>query len=346
MELDARKEQILQAIIQDYITSAEPVGSKTLVRKYDLHVSAATIRKEMSELESLGYLQQPHTSAGRVPSLKGYRFYVDCLLQPTKISDEEKTFVENWFRHKVDSVDQMFQSTAKLLAKITHNVTLVLAAEAVHAKLKYIRFLPLDAQRAIMLVVADNGQVEHSLYKKPAGVDLDDLNAVAQKLTNYLSGLPMDRIDEKVINAFHGNIVDDAQLYRQAFQAIGQAFRKKQQLYRGGTLELLHKPEFRDVDKAQSLFRLLDEQDVVASILEDAGEDKPVTVRIGKEARLSPIDDCSIIEATFSDHEVVLGKLAVLGPARMEYAKIIGLLDFMKQHVTHMLAQYHEKTRQ
>lgn len=344
MELDARKQKILQAIIQDYITSAEPVGSKTLADKYDLRVSAATIRKEMSDLESLGYLQQPHTSAGRVPSLKGYRFYVDCLLQPKEISDAEKQFVENWFRHKVSSVDQMFQSTAKLLARITHNVTLVLAAEDLDAKLKYIRFLPLDSRRAIMIVVTDTGRVENCLYAKPDGVDLDDLNVIAQKLTNYLSGMPMDRIDEKVINAFHGSVVDDVELYRRAFKAIGRAFRKKQQVYQGGALELLHKPEFRDMEKAQSLLSLLEEKDVVASILHDEGEDKPVTVRIGKETRLSPLDDCSIIEATFRDQHVVLGKLAVLGPARMEYAKIIGLLDFMKQHVVQMLAQYHEDT--
>ena len=123
---------------------------------------------------------------------------------------------------------------------------------------------------------------------------------------------------------------------------MGQALHKGQQFYKGGTMELLNKPEFKDVDKAKSLFTMLEEQDVVANILHDEGEGEAVTVRIGKEAKLSPINDCSIIEATFTDHDVVLGKLAVLGPARMEYAKIIGLLDFMKQHVTHMLAHYHD----
>ena len=342
MDLDARKQKILQAIIQDYIASAEPVGSRTIARKYDLGVSAATIRNEMFDLEMMGYLEQPHTSAGRIPSLKGYRFYVDCLLEPTKITDAEKQFVCAWFQDKVSSVDQIFQSTAKVLARITHNVTLVMASQRLNSKLKYIRFLPLDERRAIMIVVTDTGQVENCLYPRPAGASLDDLNIIAQRLTNYLAGMAMDHIDEKTIEAFHETIVDDVELYRLAFRSMGQALHKGQQFYKGGTMELLNKPEFKDVDKAKSLFTMLEEQDVVANILHDEGEGEAVTVRIGEEAKLSPINDCSIIEATFTDHDVVLGKLAVLGPARMEYAKIIGLLDFMKQHVTHMLAHYHD----
>lgn len=290
----------------------------------------------------MGYLEQPHTSAGRIPSLKGYRFYVDCLLEPTKITDAEKQFVCAWFQDKVSSVDQIFQSTAKVLARITHNVTLVMASQRLNSKLKYIRFLPLDERRAIMIVVTDTGQVENCLYPRPAGASLDDLNIIAQRLTNYLAGMAMDHIDEKTIEAFHETIVDDVELYRLAFRSMGQALHKGQQFYKGGTMELLNKPEFKDVDKAKSLFTMLEEQDVVANILHDEGEGEAVTVRIGEEAKLSPINDCSIIEATFTDHDVVLGKLAVLGPARMEYAKIIGLLDFMKQHVTHMLAHYHD----
>ena len=342
MDLDARKQKILQAIIQDYISSAEPVGSRTIARKYDLGVSAATIRNEMFDLEMMGYLEQPHTSSGRIPSLKGYRFYVDCLLEPTKITDAEKQFVRAWFQDKVSSVDQIFQSTAKVLARITHNVTLVMASQRLNSKLKYIRFLPLDERRAIMIVVTDTGQVENCLYPRPAGASLDDLNIIAQRLTNYLAGMAIDHIDEKAIEAFHETIVDDVELYRLAFRSMGRAFHKGQQFYKGGTMELLNKPEFKDVDKAKSLFTMLEEQDVVANILHDEGEGEAVTVRIGEEAKLSPINDCSIIEATFTDHDVVLGKLAVLGPARMEYAKIIGLLDFMKQHVTHMLAHYHD----
>lgn len=346
MDLDERKQKILQAIIQDYITSAEPVGSRTIARKYNLGVSAATIRNEMFDLEEMGYLQQPHTSAGRVPSIKGYRFYVDCLIQPTKITDQEKQFVQTWFRDKMNDVDQIFQSTAKILAKITHNVTLVMMSQQLSSKLKYIRFLPLDHRRSIMIVVTDSGQIENCIYVKPDGVDLDELNVIAQKLTYYLAGLPMNQINLDTLEKFHESIVDDVELYRLAFRSMHKAFRKEQQFYKGGTMELLNKPEFKDVDKAKSLFTMLEEQDIVTNLLydDDGNSNEAVTVRIGEEAKLSPINDCSIIEATFKTNDVVLGKIAVLGPTRMEYSKIIGLLDFMKHHVTNILEHYHDDT--
>ena len=240
MDLDERKQKILQAIIQDYITSAEPVGSRTIARKYNLGVSAATIRNEMFDLEMLGYLEQPHTSAGRIPSIKGYRFYVDCLLEPTQISEEEKRFVQSWFHDKMNNVDQIFQSTAKVLSKITHNVTLVMAAQQVSSKLKYIRFLPLDFRRAIMIVVTDSGQIENCIFPKPEDTDVDELNVIAEKLTHYLAGLPVSRINMEMLEQFHESIVGDLELYRLAFRPIHQAFRREQQLYKGGALGLLN----------------------------------------------------------------------------------------------------------
>lgn len=343
MELNNRKQKILQAIIQDYITSAEPIGSRTIARKYDLGVGAATIRNEMFDLEMMGYLEKPHTSAGRIPSIKGYRFYVDCLLEPALLSKEEKEFVRSWFIGKMDDVDQIFQSTAKLLSTITHNVSLVMASQQPTSLLEYIRFLPLDNRRVIMLVVTDSGQVESCTYLKPDGVDIDELNVIAEKLTHYLSGTPLAAIDMELLNTFHGNIVDDVELYRMAFQAVHKSLRRHQ-LYKGGTIELLNKPEFQDVDKAKSIFSMLEERDAVIDLLYDENSTgQSVTVRIGEETRLAPISDCSIIEATFKANDMVLGKVAVLGPTRMEYAKIIGLLDFMKEHVTSILEHYHKE---
>ena len=149
MELDERKQKILEAVIQDYITSAEPVGSRTIARKYDLGVSAATIRNEMFDLETMGYLEQPHTSAGRTPSAKGYRFYVDCLLQPSKITKDDKRLVQTWLGDRADNADQLFRSTAQVLAKITHNVSFVVTSGQSGARLKYVRFF-LRAQGCVI----------------------------------------------------------------------------------------------------------------------------------------------------------------------------------------------------
>ena len=224
-------------------------------------------------------------------------------------------------------------------------MTLVMASQQISSKLKYIRFLPLDYRRAIMIVVTDSGQIENCIYHKPEDVDVDELNVIAEKLTHYLAGIPVDKIDAEMVEQFHEPIVGDMELYRLAFRSIQQAFRKEHQVYKGGAMELLNKPEFKDVSKAKNIFKMLEEQDAMISLLYDDGakHDQMVTVRIGDEAKLTPLQDCSIIEATFKANDVVLGKIAVLGPTRMEYAKIIGLLDFMKQHVTHILEHYHDK---
>lgn len=343
MELNERKQRILNAVIQDYITSAEPVGSRTIARKYDLGVSAATIRNEMFDLELMGYLEQPHTSAGRTPSAKGYRFYVDCLLRPAEITKDDRRLIRAWLNDKMDDVDQIFQSTAKVLSKMTHNVTLVIASRQLGAKLKYIRFMPLDDRRAIMLIVADTGQVENSIYNKPVDVDVDELNILAEKLTYCLAGTPLEKITTDLLDRFRNDVVGDLDLYRTAFRSLHRAFRK-QQLYQGGTMELLNVPEFRNVDKARSLFGILEEREKVFDLLsnDDEEDENPVVVRIGDEHSPVPLNDCSIIEATFRGNDEVLGKIAVLGPTRMEYAKIIGLLDFMKEHMIQVLAHYHD----
>lgn len=342
LTLNERKKRILQAIIQDYITSAEPVGSRTIARKYDLGVGAATIRNEMFDLEMLGFLEQPHTSAGRIPSVKGYRFYVDCLLEPTAVAPAERKMVEEWFHYKVSGVDQIFQSMAKVLAQMTHNAIFVMASQQVQAKLKYVRFLPLDDRRAIMIVVTDSGHIENCLFDRPEGVSLDELNHIAERLTCCLAGKALGQMDVDFLNRFRETVVDDLELYRTAFQTLHRAFQREHQVYKGGTLELFDKPEFKDVHKAKNLVTLLEEQEVVSGLFGNDGQDK-VTVRIGDEIKLQPITDCSIIEATFTAGNAVVGKIAVLGPTRMEYARIIGLLHFMQQHIKQILEHYEDK---
>lgn len=163
--LDERKQKILQAVIQNYISSAEPVGSRTLARKYDLGVSPATIRNEMADLEMLGYLEHIHTSSGRVPSAKGYRLYVDSLLPVQPMSDAEKAMIDSWYKNKVQQLNQVFQETAKLISKLTRNVSLVLAPRIEQAAFRCLQFLPLDDHRVIAVLTTDAGFVETALWK-------------------------------------------------------------------------------------------------------------------------------------------------------------------------------------
>ena len=161
--LDERKRQVLQAIIDDYITTAEPIGSRTIARKCGLGVSPATIRNEMSDLEILGYLEQPHASAGRIPSAKGYRFYVDCLMGPQQISDQDTRLIDQWFEQKVRRLDEAFQETVRVLSRMTRNVSLLLAPQAAACKFKYLQFLPFDENRVVLIIVTDTGVMENRL---------------------------------------------------------------------------------------------------------------------------------------------------------------------------------------
>ncbi len=340
--MDERKQKILNAIIQDYISSAEPVGSRTIARKYELGVSPATIRNEMFDLEMLGYLEQPHTSAGRIPSLKGYRFYVDCLLQPKQVTEQEKRFVESWFDTKAKTVDEVFRSTAKVLSAITHNVGLVLATQKMSAKFKYMRFLPLDEQRSILIVVTDDGQIENSIFMRPEGVTNEDLNMIGEKMNRFLAGLPLSEVNMARIHTFYKAVVEDSDLYRLAFHSLLSSFKQKQRLYKGGATEIFANPEFKDVDKARDLLFMLEENDTVTNMIQpNASQD--LVIRIGDENELLPMKDCSVVQATFKSEDQVLGTLAIVGPTRMEYAKIIGLLEFMQQHIARLLKYYEGK---
>ena len=181
--LNERKKKILQLIIEDYISTAEPVGSRTIARKYDLGLSPATIRNEMSDLELLGYLEQPHTSAGRVPSAQAYRLYVDSLVEPGTLTDNDRALINGWFSERRRSIDEIFQSTAKILSRMTKNVSMVLANRDAGACFRYMKFLPLDEHHAILCIVTDDGNVANCVVEIPLGMRPEELDYMAGRVS-------------------------------------------------------------------------------------------------------------------------------------------------------------------
>ena len=198
-ELDARKKRVLQAIVDDYIESAEPVGSRTLARKYDLGVSPATIRNEMADLEMLGYLEQLHTSSGRIPSSKGYRFYVDGLIPPKPVSDEEKELINRWYRARVKRIDEVFQETARIISQVTKNVSLVLAPQMTQAAFRCLQFLPLDDRRVITVLMTDAGFIENKILEMPDGARFEDFQRMASVINKNLAGHTLSTIDHPAL---------------------------------------------------------------------------------------------------------------------------------------------------
>ena len=340
MELDARKQLVLKAIIDDYIESAEPVGSRTLARKHDLGVSPATIRNEMADLEMLGYLEHLHTSSGRIPSSKGYRFYVNGLIPPKPVSDEEKKLINDWYQARVRRIDQVFQETARIISQVTKNVSLVLAPQLTQARFRVLQFLPLDDRRVITVLMTDAGFVENKIVEMPDGATFEDFRRMAEVINKNLSGKSLAAISPDKLLPIRDEIGDEG-LYESALEVVNRALDsgKQERLYLGGTTQMLTQPEFHDVEKVKQTLMMLEEEELIKDILH-AHMGDGLEVTIGKENKDSHMQDSSIITATYHLNGELLGTIAVLGPTRMEYAKAMSLLEYMNDNLTEVIRKY------
>lgn len=341
--LDERKRKILQAIINDYVSTAEPIGSRTIARKYDLGVSPATIRNEMADLELLGYLEQLHTSSGRIPSAKGYRFYVDTLLARPAISDNDISLISGWYNAKVRRIEEVFQETARIISRMTHNISLVLAPQISQSSFKYLQFLPMDERRVIVVIVTDGGFVENKMIDIPEDTTLEELQRVAEAINRRLSGVSLDSIKSSVLKEIRKAVVPDSNLFDAALAVLNNVLTidKKERLYLGGTTQLLSQPEFRDVEKMKNILLMLEEEQLLCDLLHTQEEDEDgIVVRIGHENTYSGIKDCSMVQAAYRMDGKIVGTIAVLGPTRMEYGKVMALLEFMHSHLGEILKKY------
>ena len=339
--IDERKQRILQAIIDDYISSAEPVGSRTLARKHDLGVSPATIRNEMADLEMLGYLEHIHTSSGRIPSSKGYRFYVDGLLPPKPMSDEEKKLIERWYKARVRRIDEVFQETARLISQVTRNVSIVLAPQISQAAFRCLQFLPLDDHRAIAVIMTDVGFVENKIVEMPSGASFEDFQRMAGVINRCLAGRTLRSVEGPAMQQIRDEIGDE-KLYGSALEVIQRALdsEKKERLYLGGATHMMEQPEFHDVDRIKDILLMLEEEELIKDILH-AHMGDGLEVTIGQENEESRIKDCSIITATYHLDGELLGTIAVLGPTRMEYGKAMSLLEYMNTNLASVIRRFH-----
>ena len=304
-------------------------------------MSPATIRNEMADLEMLGYLRQLHTSSGRVPSSKGYRFYVDGLIPPKPVSDEEKVLIDRWYRTRVKRIDEVFVETAKIISEVTKNVALVLAPQMTHAAFRCLQFLPLDDHRVITVLMTDAGFIENKIVEMPDGATFADFQRMAQVINHNLAGHTLSSIEPPQLKQIEDEIADTP-LYESALEIIHRALDsgKRERLYLGGTTQLLAQPEFHDVEKVKETLLVLEEESLMKDVLHaHMGEGLEVT--IGQENEDSHFQDSSIITATYHLDGELLGTIAVLGPTRMEYAKAMSLLEYMNKNLTEVVKRYH-----
>ena len=336
--LNERKKKILQIIIEDYISSAEPVGSRTIARKYDLGLSPATIRNEMSDLELLGYLEQPHTSAGRIPSAQAYRFYVDALIEPGTLTDNDMALIDGWYNERRRNIDDIFQSTAKILSRMTQNVSMVLTNQQTIANFCYLKFLPLDRQHALLCIVADDGSIDTNVVDIPLGMSSEEMDYLAGKMSKLLEDRNLSDISVEILQNVHTDVVEDKLMFSSLLQAVRKMTgrRQEQKVFLGGTKQLLNQPEFRDVERVRNLLGILEEEKVLKDLLQ-GGEDSGLKVTIGSENKFTGIQDCSMVQATYRLNGQIVGTMAVLGPTRMEYGKVISVMDYLHKYLKTIL---------
>ncbi|MBR3494340.1 MAG: heat-inducible transcription repressor HrcA [Clostridia bacterium] len=337
MAMDDRKFRILQAIIDDYILTAVPVGSRTISKKYDMGLSSATIRNEMSDLEELGYLDQPHVSAGRIPSAKAYRLYVDQLLQSGKLRSEES--LPSYFNGRVQKMEEVIDRAAQVLSSLTQYTAVVLSPTGPRMRIRNIQLVSVSPESALVVIVTDAGVVRDSVVRVSRQLDADTLYTISRALTEALSGCTLEEACERM-PVLMGRMQENAAILQSVHGYISEARDRNPHSHVGigGASNMLSWPEYSDVEKARGFLSLLETREKLASIVAQQG-DVSLTVRIGPETGVPEMSDCSIVTATYSTHTGRQGTIGVIGPTRMHYSKVMAILQAMGHQLTDLLGE-------
>lgn len=341
--LTDRQRMILSAIIDNYIQSAEPVGSRTISKKEGVGFSSATIRNEMADLEEMGYLEQPHTSAGRVPSTKGYRFYVDNLLQPKNISEQDLSNIKQVFAERISQMEQVIESTASVLSQITNYTAIVLGPEMFEHRLKHIQIVLLNDQQAVAIIVTHTGRVENKLIDLPAGVHAGEVEKLVNILNSRLKDVPLWQLRQRMYQEIAGEMRRHVEQYEEMLHILETSVitDEADRVFLRGATKIMNQPEFRDVEKVKDILELFEQNHQLVKLLTTAGEG--VQVRIGQENDMEAIKECSIVTTPYYIGGKAIGVVGILGPTRMEYDKVISVLDYLARGLSTMLTNQFDK---
>ena len=344
MKLDSRKLKILQAIINDYIVTAEPVGSRTVAKKYELGISSATIRNEMSDLEEMGFLEQPHTSSGRIPSDKAYRLYVDKLMQVQRLEEQEADYIKELYGLKILQLEQVIFHTAKVLSDITNYTSIALTPQLNKVTIKHIQLVPVDKEFALLVVVTSSGILKDTLIRIPQDIDSDFLHKISGILNNQFQGKSFAEVDMEDLSAIRKLFEENQKFFNSLVDILTGSFRDSQrkEVYLGGTTNIFNFPEYQDIFRARSFLNLMEEKDLLYRILAST-QNGGVKVSIGSENSQEELRDCSIVTATYSLGDRILGTIGIIGPTRMEYSKAVSVMDHMGKSLSRYLTKLYGK---
>ncbi|TYO97245.1 heat-inducible transcriptional repressor HrcA [Desulfallas thermosapovorans] len=336
MTLDARKKSVLMAIVQDYIATAEPVGSRTIARKYKLGVSPATIRNEMADLEEMGYIEQPHTSAGRVPSDQGYRYYVDHLMKREEFNFDEAKLLLNGYLTKKQEVGHVLRSAGQLLSQITNYAGVVMSTHFGRGRFKHIQLVHMGEGQSMVVVVTDSGAVHHRIIDIPESIRAADLETISSVLNHKLQGKTIENIRLTLIKEIYFELAKQKHILNMAMDVIqeGLSLETGEKIYLGSLFNILNQPEFHSIEKVKVLLGLLENEHELANIMSDVFQEEGVTVRIGEEIMDDRLRDYSLVMGTYRMKGKPVGSIGLLGPTRMDYARAFAVVEYMTENLS------------
>ncbi len=343
MALEERKKLILKAVVDKYIETAEPVGSKSLSEREDINISSATIRNEMAELEEKGFLVHPHTSSGRVPTDKGYREYVDNLITIPAITGEDSSKLNPYFESGFEELTDLLEHASSALSENTGYTSVSLTPRLKQSQLKQIKMLMIEPGKILMVVVLKEGVVKDRIVRISDILNEAQLSQISRAIEEGLSGIPLEEITFIAVaaagkkTAVPENLLN--QILYEAYVSIKQA--DNVGVYMDGSSKILAYPEFGDIRKAKDFMDTLSERGMVAGYMDEVGREiespginsenrKPYMIRIGQEITLSGFQNCSFVTTTYRLGEKIFGSIGVIGPKRMDYAKVISKIDFVR----------------
>lgn len=328
--LDDRKKKILQAIIDEYIQTAEPVSSSAIVKKYGLDISSATVRNDMAELENIGYLDKPHTSSGRVPSPKGYRFYVDELLKDDNLSLDEIKYIQSKLETKVSAIEDLMKIATNTLSEITHYTTVSIGPKAIQDNIEEIKFVSLGSRMMMAIIVTDTGIVKEAIINFNQDITEEQIETLNTMFNNKLKGEPLAKIDRPIEEYIFSEMNYSVDMIRPIMEQMRHAINEEEKFYLEGANRAFELPEFKSLDIAKNFINILDTKELMLDMLH-SGIAQDINVYIGDENENEELKDFSVITFKHSVGDKQLGTIGIIGPTRMDYSKVISVMKYISK---------------
>lgn len=332
-ELNERKRTILKSIIDNYIESAQPVGSRTIARKHELGLGSATIRNEMADLEELGYITQPHTSAGRIPSDKGYRFYVDNLMQVQSLAQDEMIRIRKAMDERIEEINRLFRKASIIISNITGYTSVVVSPQLSRTRIKSIQLIKIDEKSILVVVVAGGGIVKNKLISHNQIVEDVHLAKLNQAANLFLADKSIGQLTMPVAVDLQREINMPAEVILAILESVDECIKKIEttDIYLEGITNILNYPEFSDLIKAREILDLLNEEEIITGLVRSVTKDKQFDFKIGSENQIDEMKDLSIITTVYGREGKDVGTIGVIGPTRMAYSKVVSSIKYIRE---------------